>query len=76
METVTASVTGSGGKPIYILNLQSAIGKSSCVIKFIEGTFTTEIDPTMEFLHKKTLVHGEKTLTLEIFDVNGGEGKK
>jgi hypothetical protein len=75
METVTASVTGSGGKPIYILNLQSAIGKSSCVIKFIEGTFTTEIDQWNSF-HKKTLILGEKTLTLEIFDVNGGEGKK
>jgi GTPase SAR1 family protein len=74
MQTTKTTVVGSGGKKISFTQKKKGVGKSWCTQRFTTDKFQPDWDPTIEENYTKTLILGEKTISLEIIDVSGREG--
>merc|ERR1719242_1607293 len=61
-ESISLSVMGSG-----------AVGKSACTLRFVQGQFITNYDPTIEDAYRKQMHLDGNTLMLDILDTAGQE---
>jgi len=52
---------------------QGAVGKSSITLRFVNGEFDEDYNPTLQEIFRKAIVIDDKPITLEILDTAGQE---